>query len=563
MSQTLKTAKTGGDAPKKQGWIDRVLRRKKQQSPPPEKTVDPAEFNMAQDFGDLLAMPPFRDFPPTLRAKLRAPVETAFDNHDLVAAAREIQAFKSAVAQAGPPFLLWQAAAGRVLVTDRQIGELATGKVADAPGLANRLAAIRQHATQDEFAEAIESFAILEGFVADLHAKSRAWRDKAALVDTVQKQVAEMLGAKTVDAATHKASLDTIEQDAAKGDFVAALKGLTTLAPLAQAGAANARAKLDYEGQRAAMALDEKGVMRIGDLPADLKDLRDKFVAARTKTEDSAGKNDYAKAVESLAKLKETLDAALAARRKAIGEATKNTVDGIGVELDAPGTGNKKVWQDVGSPAWKHAVDGIVGLKVDEEFNDSYDAKSSEVAAKLAKDPIVLNAYDKWSEWSNNPTEDNIEEMTKLMNQVVKLQSEVLGIDPPVPASTFTDTGQPGLCGQFSKAKNTIELNTANAGFKDFRELLDTLTHENTHAYQAKLIKQLDDGTLKLGDPEYNAAMIFKLNTNKGYITSSESATYPEKKAYDNQPKEVHAWRAGRVAGQTAFDAIKQAKTGV
>lgn len=236
---------------------------------------------------------------------------------------------------------------------------------------------------------------------------------------------------------------------------------------------------------------------------------------------------------------------------------TKAKVDDIKDQLDKDGANGKKVWEDVGSKEWKKAVDDILSLKVDDEFTKEYDRKSSVVAKKLASDPIVSKAYDKWDEWTKDPP--NTAEIEKLMKQVVKLQCEELGIDPPTPTETFTNTDRPGLCGQYSKSDNKISLNTANVGFKDFRELLDTLTHENTHAYQAKLIKGLDDGSIKAGDPEYAAAMIFALNTNKGYVTSSESAHHP-KDAYNKQPKEVQAWRAGRLTGQEAFKAIKKAK---
>lgn len=237
---------------------------------------------------------------------------------------------------------------------------------------------------------------------------------------------------------------------------------------------------------------------------------------------------------------------------------TEAKVDDIKKQLDED-SGGKKVWEDVGSDKWKKAVDDIVALKVDDEFTKSYDKKSANVAKKLAADPIVLNAYDNWATWTKDPP--NTAEIEKFMKQVVKLQSDEIGIDPPTPTETFTKTDRPDLCGQYSKKDNKISLNTANAGFKDFRELLDTLTHENTHAYQAKLINGLENNTLKAGDPEYNAAMIFQVNTNKGYVTSSESAQYPKKDAYNKQPKEVQAWRAGRRTGQEAFKAIEKAKS--
>lgn len=217
MSQSLKTAKTGSDTPKQKDWIDRVLRRGKQRpSPkPPEKGIDTAEFNMAQNFGILLAEAPFRDFPPTLRTKLRAPVETALDNHDLVAAAREMGSFKSAVAQFGPPFLLWQAAAPRLAKSEQQVVDLVDWKDPAAGGFEGRLAAIRQDADRGEFATALQALEIVETPIADAHEAAAAKAEWATLeagpaYKRVQTQIATLKGwgnAPTADTVKMQAAL--------------------------------------------------------------------------------------------------------------------------------------------------------------------------------------------------------------------------------------------------------------------------------------------------------------------------------------------------------------------
>jgi len=365
--------------------------------------------------------------------------------------------------------------------------------------------------------------------------------------------------------ATVAATAKKTDEAAGKKKFDEALKCVAQLKKDIKAALdrrdALAKAKQDYESGRKGLEDDETTAKLIGDTPENLKKLKAAYVASRDKTDEHVRNGDFEKALESLKQLKTDLKAAVNARRTGVENETKGKVDSINSQLDKEITfkqKKQKVWQAVGSDEWKGAVDDILALKPDEEFTRDYDKKNAEVADKLANDPVVQNAFDKWDDWNKDPP--NVAEIEKLMKQVVKVQSEALGIDPPTPTETFEDKDRPSLCGQYSRKDNKISLNTANKGFKDFRELLDTLTHENTHAYQAKLIKGLEDKTLKPGDPEYSAGMIFAVNTNKGYVTSDESKSHP-KDAYNDQPKEVHAWRAGRLAGQEAFAKIKAAKT--
>jgi len=243
MSQSLKTPKTGGDTPKKKNWIDRVLRPSKKQPKPSDKTIDPAEFNMAQDFGTLLTEAPFRDFPPTLRTKLRAPVETALDNHDLVAAAREMESFKSAVKQAGPPFLLWQAAAGRLAKSEQQVVDLVGWKDPAAGGFEGRLAAIRQDADRSEFATALEGLGIVETPIADAHEAAAAKAEWETLeAGPAFKRVQTQIG--TLKGWGNAPTADTVKMQAA----------LLRLRKLALADGNPALAVIQFEGVQADIA---------------------------------------------------------------------------------------------------------------------------------------------------------------------------------------------------------------------------------------------------------------------------------------------------------------------
>ena len=438
--------------------------------------------------------------------------------------------------------------------------DLAAGKA--------RLTAMATEATDEanNYAALIAEHTDIAKAVAEAHAKVKAdrenWLAAASQLDTVEKNVEELTKAAAADAGTHKAALDKVKADAAKPDFAAALKGLEELAPLVAASLANAQAKTDYEAQRKALADDEAAVLRIGDTPPELKALKDTYLASVATTKESVDKGEFANAVASLTQLKVDLKAALGAKRTGIEAATRAKVDDAKAKLGASGTGGKKVWADVGSDAWKAAVDQILTVQLDEDFVARYDTICGQVADDLAKDPIVQEGFKKWSTWTKNATSlaANADKIEEVMKKVLELQSKQLGLDPPTPVGTYSNPSKPGDCGGFTAGEG-IKLNSSSGDFGDFKELLDTLTHENAHAYQEKLINDLRAGTINPGDPDYNAAMALELNDNTGYVSPSESKEFrkkdPSKNPYMDQVCEVQAWRAGRMAGQEAFKKLK------
>jgi len=89
---------------------------------------------------------------------------------------------------------------------------------------------------------------------------------------------------------------------------------------------------------------------------------------------------------------------------------------------------------------------------------------------------------------------------------------------------------------------------------RSFDEVLDTVIHETTHAYQNYLIKELDR-SITPDDPRYAQAMLFKLNQRTFIYPSDDrtSETIAQDLAYRKQPLEKHAWKAGGEAGRV-FD---------
>ena len=334
--------------------------------------------------------------------------------------------------------------------------------------------------------------------------------------------------------------------------------------------------RADYLTQRADLAADEDKVKKIKDIPANLKDLRDAYLTSAKRTQSAFDGGNFQGALDSLVQLKQDIDAAVqgidthALERTQLETETKQKVTNVKNLLNQNTANGKPAWQDVGSDEWKGAVDEVVKVQLDPEFQQRYDAICDLVAEDLAKDPVVKEGYKQWSKWSADPVK-NKAKIEGVMKQILKLQSARLGIDPPTEASLYSDP-DPEDCGGYDSDNyppGEISLNQNSGDFGSFKELLDTLTHENTHAYQEKLIRGFRDGSIAPGSDEYNAAMILDMNdtATHGYVDPDDDDAY-DKYCKDNginqtvnpymdQVCEKHAWGAGRKAGRAAYNAIK------
>ena len=106
-----------------------------------------------------------------------------------------------------------------------------------------------------------------------------------------------------------------------------------------------------------------------------------------------------------------------------------------------------------------------------------------------------------------------------------------------------------------------ISLNSVpECGFTDLRVILDTVVHENSHAYQMMLMDKLDKGQLDPSDPAYDQARLFKEN-NLAYVGNS-SGNKNQNAAYEGQPLEIHANTMGPkvTRGLLGLDAVSRKK---
>jgi hypothetical protein len=176
MSQTLTGRSDDRRAPEKVGWIRRVLNKVLPEKPgePVRDAIDPEQFALAMRFGELLRQSPYQDMPSTARARLRAPVEAALDDGDLVTAAREIGKFEAEMARLAPFFAAWQQAAPRLATAEQHLTALEGWKIREAPKLRAQVEGAKAKAAAGDYAGAIADFDSSAGKIQEAYAAATA-----------------------------------------------------------------------------------------------------------------------------------------------------------------------------------------------------------------------------------------------------------------------------------------------------------------------------------------------------------------------------------------------------
>ena len=208
---------------------------------------------------------------------------------------------------------------------------------------------------------------------------------------------------------------------------------------------------------------------------------------------------------------------------------------------------------------------------MDSDFEKA-DKKLQQVTAdKLKGDKALTAARANWSRL--NPAEKNDQQqILKTMQRLADVQSDTFGIDHvPVLAD---DAGKPKVPKQdvalFDEADNKIYVNLQNPGIKDFTSALAVVFHENAHHWQHELVKKLEARPPKLSpaDPLYNEARLFQANSRRpgGYVKpppdpNADDQAKMEEIAYEQQPVERHAIKAGNETARLVDAALQPAPT--
>jgi hypothetical protein len=396
------------------------------------------------------------------------------------------------------------------------------------------------------------------------------------------KSTYKPLKPKLDDINKRKAAMDAV---ATKEDYAAALKLLNELKPKVEAFLTDLKnaqqAEQDYNNARTALKpkLDD-ALVSAQNFPS-LKAARAAIVQGNGVVDKTAAAQDFVKALQLVKDLETKVDAYLAKAKTQEDKYTKKG-DEIAKQLDAASDATRG---DVAKAAAKSLTDDELqylptpvrnrllaemqkgGLTDDEktackkllskkvldpEFEKLDNENRKKMIDKMKNDPDFKNAREHW----NTLTEA---QRIAILKKAVDYQAEAYGM-PQTPIETYSKN-DPTDFGFYRRSDDKLHINVNDAALKNggFDEAIDTAVHENSHHYQATLIAKLDatPPELKPGDPLYNEAMTFKLNSADGgfYVQPPDGAPTPDTgKEYFTQPKENHA----RITGA----AVQKARIG-
>jgi hypothetical protein len=188
----------------------------------------------------------------------------------------------------------------------------------------------------------------------------------------------------------------------------------------------------------------------------------------------------------------------------------------------------------------------FANVKMDEKFVAKDKEKRKQVVEKIRDDPKYKDAEQNWAKWAKD---GDIAKMQEFFDFVVKEQCKIMGHDKPNPdpgnfpngpvGVRFMQPGDPGCSldpGDFAETEPgfpaNININKMHGSFGDFKEMTDTIIHENAHVYQGMIGAQMrkqppfDDGKARdalLNDPDMKVqAQLFEEN-DRTYIPPPSS----------------------------------------
>jgi hypothetical protein len=212
-------------------------------------------------------------------------------------------------------------------------------------------------------------------------------------------------------------------------------------------------------------------------------------------------------------------------------------------------------------------------MKMDPDFLDADKAKRDEVLKNLTGKggPGQHDFMADRATWHDK----DINEKFTVLKDFQDMQCKALDITVP-PMELSGDLDSSGHC-----SGKQVQVSTKPEHALSFDEMIDTVDHETTHAYQNDMTDKLESGhpdAVGPGDPEYSQVLLFLLN-NKAYAGPPDRLNDPptrpsdpsgqaryetdmrrwntakqkydvDRAAYENEPVEAHAWKAGSEAAR-------------
>lgn len=218
----------------------------------------------------------------------------------------------------------------------------------------------------------------------------------------------------------------------------------------------------------------------------------------------------------------------------------------------------------------------LAELSITPEFEAKDKQMKRDTIEEIREDPEFLVAQKNWKTWAADFATHQ-SKIEAYLNRVLAIQCRIFGhsqkglkrsrggveetfADVPVKVTFVTPSpAKPGDYGACLPGFPTwIELNTTCRQFDDFKEIVDTIVHENAHAFQEMLIKKLKaeapftatdrDGVLNDNDLKVQAQLF--LENDESYINRGDLGTRASMRdladrAYRHEPLEEHAWGVG------------------
>ncbi|MCB9765763.1 MAG: hypothetical protein H6739_38670 [Alphaproteobacteria bacterium] len=225
----------------------------------------------------------------------------------------------------------------------------------------------------------------------------------------------------------------------------------------------------------------------------------------------------------------------------------------------------------------------LAEMELTPEFKEFDQQQRHNLAQTIGQDPEFLEAQRKWSDWVKNKDYRTI---GKFLQHLVTKQCEVMGhthqdlqrtvIDDnledkvetfkkgPVKIKLHRDNESKDTTGSCEPGYPTqIKVNIASVGLESFIDIVDTVLHENTHAWQQMITAKLrmdppftnKDRDEVLNDPKLARQARLFLENEKAYYHGSslrgEQTRVLNNRAYRNQPVEEHAWTVGGLVSRS------------
>lgn len=253
---------------------------------------------------------------------------------------------------------------------------------------------------------------------------------------------------------------------------------------------------------------------------------------------------------------------------KARREQTEAEVDGLDLEdLKRRSAAERvKLLADLAAQSPVQGLDKAV-IEADPELKKAYQARRQrefKLLRSMELDPAFVKADEEGKQalvdrmranpemkdaaknWNGKPPLDTGKRIAAL-RFAVETQCAIFGIDVPHIKTFCSPPDESGINnGYHDAASGSIYVNVHPlAALDKFERALDLVIHENAHNYQSELIRRLEAGELKPGDPLHDQAMMFAANY-KLYIAPEEAfASEKSLGSYEDQPMERHSFKTG------------------